>query len=361
MPHETDRPHRSERIARYVLIASVLFLIVSLGGSALKVRYAVESPGPVTDTLGDLDDGSELISVSGAKTYPTEGDLYFTTVRIVGGPERHINVWEWVSGHLDPDSRVVPEEQVFGDTSTADEVQELNEALMEGSQHNSIAVALRSVGEEVGQDNVVTRIGEDMPASGTLELKDEIVSVDGERFEDINDLVDAIADREVGDEVRLGIRRGGEDETVTLTTDDLGEGRAGIGVVLSATYDYPFEVRINAGRVGGPSAGMMFALAVRDRLTEGSMTGGESIAGTGTISDSGDVGPIGGIQQKLIGAEDGGADWFLAPVENCDEVVGHVPEGLEVYSVDTFEDAVTAVEGIAKGETGDLPTCEDAA
>lgn len=361
MLDEPAQPPRSERIARHILVVSVVFLIVALLGSFIKVSYAVESPGPVTDTLGELDDGTQLVRVEGAKTYPTEGDLYFTTVRILGGPERHISVWEWVQGHLDPDSRVVPEDKVFGEDRSAEEVEELNAALMEGSQHTSIAVALRSLGEEVGQENVVARIGKKMPAAGALRLEDVIVSVDGERPGSLEELVNAIADREVGEEVTLGVRRDGRTRTVTLETADIGNDRAGVGVVLEPKYDYPYEVRIDAGHVGGPSAGMMFALAVRDRLTPGAMTGGKSVAGTGTIADSGRIGPIGGIRQKMVGARQADARWFLAPEDNCSAVVGNVPDGLGVVAVDTFDDAVTAVEGIAKGETADLPTCEDVA
>lgn len=361
MPQASAQTPRSERIARYILVVSIAVLIVSLLGSFIKVDYAVESPGPVTDTLGTLDDGTDLIRVKGAKTYPTEGDLYFTTVRILGGPERHISIWEWVRGHLDPSARVVPENSVFGEDRSAEQVQELNTALMEGSQHTSIAVALRSLGEEVGQEAVVARIATGKPADGALQLEDVILSVDGEKPTSLDELVTAIGDREVGDEVTLVVRRDGEKKTVKLTTEDIGDGRAGVGVVLEPRYDYPFEVRIDAGTVGGPSAGMMFALAVRDRLTPGAMTQGKSIAGTGTIADSGAVGPIGGIRQKLLGAESAGAAWFLAPEDNCDEVVGHVPDGLDVVAVEDFDDAVTAVESIAKGDTADLPTCEDAA
>ena len=358
MPDGHAETPRSERIARYILIIATIFLVVSLLGSFIKVPYAVESPGPATNTLGELSDGTELVSVVGAKSYPADGDLYFTTVRILGGPDRHINVWEWVLGHLDPNSRVVPETEVFGNRTSA-EVEEINEVLMEGSQHNSIAVALRSLGKEVDQDNVVARIAKGMPASGKLKLHDEIIEVDGKPTERVTDVVEAIADREVGDEVVITVSRGSSTRTIPLTSDDIGGGRAGVGIVIEPKYNYPFEVRIHAGDVGGPSAGMMFALAVRDRLTPGDMTGGTSIAGTGTISDQGDVGPIGGIQQKLAGAAAADAAWFIAPVENCDEVVGHVPDGLDVVAVDDYDDATAAVEAIAKDETGDLPTCEE--
>ena len=349
---------RAERIARVVLVVAVLLLIVVLAGTFIKLPYAVERPGPVTDTLGELDDGSELVTVDGAESHPTEGDLYFTTVRVLGGPERHINGWEWIIGHLDPDSEVVPEEDAFGEDRTEDEIEEMNEALMQGSQKNSIAVGIRSTGTEVPQENLVAQIVRDMPAQGELETEDVITSVDGERTERVPDIVEAISDREVGDEVRLGIERDGRNRSVTLTTTDIGGDRAGIGIGIEPRYDYPYEVSIDAGTVGGPSAGMMFALAVHDVLTPGPMTKGRSIAGTGTINDAGEVGPIGGIRQKMVGARDADVEWFLAPEGNCTDVAGHVPDDLDVVAVGDFDEATTAVESIAKGDTDDLPTCE---
>lgn len=351
-----EGPTRSERVARWIMIVALALLAISLIGMVVKLPYVIEYPGGVTDTLGSTEE-TRTVSVKGAKTYPTEGALYFTTVSVLGGPERHVNMWEWVGGHLDPDADVLPEEEVFGTQTSDEEVRKINEAEMVGSQQSAIAVAVRSTGETVGQTNIVAEIAEDYPAADVLELKDEVVSVDGEEVDKVGEITAAISDRSPGDEVELGIVRGGEDEEVTVTTTDLGGGRAGIGIALEPVYDYPYEVVIDAGDVGGPSAGMMFALAVHDVLTPGALTGGEEIAGTGTIDDSGQVGAIGGIDQKMTGAKDNGAGYFLAPADNCAEVVGNEPEGLEVFRVADFDDAVTVVEGIAEGDLADLPRC----
>ncbi|CAB4622464.1 unannotated protein [freshwater metagenome] len=118
------------------------------------------------------------------------------------------------------------------------------------------------------------------------------------------------------------------------------------------------KVELKLADVGGPSGGMMFALGIYDKLTPGSLTGGKYIAGTGTLDGSGRVGPIGGIQQKMYGAADAGAKYFLAPAENCDEVVGHIPAGLSVYKVTNFEDALKTVEKIGMGKNlSTLSTC----
>jgi PDZ domain-containing protein len=128
-------------------------------------------------------------------------------------------------------------------------------------------------------------------------------------------------------------------------------------VLLGLAHDFPATVRIDAGSIGGPSAGLMFSLGIYDKLTPGPLAGTENIAGTGTIDDQGRVGPIGGIRQKLAGARAGGSSYFLAPADNCNEVVGNIPGGLEVFKVSTFDDAKAAVEAIAKHRTGALPHC----
>jgi PDZ domain-containing protein len=153
------------------------------------------------------------------------------------------------------------------------------------------------------------------------------------------------------------VRRAGAEKVLKVRTIDA-EGKAVVGILLRTEFVFPTKVSINAGDVGGPSAGMMFSLAIYDKLTPGSLTGGLNIAGTGTINSAGAVGPIGGIQQKLVGAKRGGAVWFLAPADNCNEVVGHVPEGLKVVKVATFTQARDAVMAIAAKNTKSLPTCK---
>lgn len=353
-------PRRADALARRIIRGSLLVLTLAFVLQVIKVPYAIESPGPVSDTLGTRGEGADaakVVTVDGARTYPTGGHLYFTTVTVQGGPEEHVTLWEWIQGRLSSTSVVVPEEDVFGTGRSEQQIKELNAAQMQGSQKSAIAVGLRSTGQQVGQDNVVASIIKGYPADGVLELKDEVLAVDGVPEARVGDLVAAISDREPGDEVRLTVRRDGTRRQVTLRTKDLGSGRAGIGVGIEPLYDYPYAVKIDAGDVGGPSAGTMFALAVRDVVTPGEMTGGRAVAGTGTIDDAGSVGAIGGIRQKMIGARESGAEYFLAPADNCDEVVGHVPDGLTVLEVATFDDAVTAVESAAKGDVADLPSC----
>jgi PDZ domain-containing protein len=135
------------------------------------------------------------------------------------------------------------------------------------------------------------------------------------------------------------------------------DGRTVLGIVLGVDYKLPFTVKIDVGNVGGPSAGLMFSLGIYDKLTDGALTGGSVIAGTGTIDDKGSVGPIGGIAQKMVGAREGGATFFLAPADNCAEAAGREPSGLQVIKVSSFDDALAAVTAIGKGNTSGLPHC----
>jgi PDZ domain-containing protein len=152
------------------------------------------------------------------------------------------------------------------------------------------------------------------------------------------------------------VLRDGKEQTVEVRTAESARGTV-IGVGLRVEYDLPVDVTLRTGNVGGPSAGLMFSLAIYDVLTPGALTGGKDIAGTGTMEDDGTVGSIGGIRQKLIGARAAGAEFFLAPADNCPEVVGGVPDGLQVLRVATFDEGLDAVRGIASGDVGTLPTC----
>jgi PDZ domain-containing protein len=190
-----------------------------------------------------------------------------------------------------------------------------------------------------------------------LEAGDVIRTFDGTEVSDVSTLRTLIADHGTSSPASIGIERGGAASEVQVTPAD-NNGTAVIGVELSSDYDFPFDVKIQLENVGGPSAGQMFALGIIDKLTPGALTGGADVAGTGTISASGDIGAIGGIRQKLYGAKDAGADYFLAPTTNCDEVTGHVPSGLTVFAVATLDDSLTALETVASGgDTSALPTC----
>ena len=193
-----------------------------------------------------------------------------------------------------------------------------------------------------------------------LEPGDELLEIDGEPVATDPELRAAIQAAGTGAEVELGIRRDGVARTVTLTTAPRSEEDPSpvIGVVPGAAYDFPVEVEIRLGDVGGPSAGMMFALGLYDTLTPGALVGGQHVAGTGTITADGAIGAIGGVRQKMYGARDAGASWFLLPAANCAHV-DEVPDGLTVFAVETLDEALQVVAAIGDGApTGAFAGCE---
>ena len=348
-------PYRLGRRSSASLIA--LFLAIALGALSTLVGlpYVVMKPGPITNTLGQLS-GKDLISVSGARTYPTEGALDFTTVRVAGGPGFRVTVWDVLKGALDPSEAVVKEELYFPKGVTDKQVEEESTAEMIDSQQEAIAVAIKATGQRVTTHTVIGQVAKDAPSAALLKAGDEVLSVDGTTVDGPDSIRKAIGTHKAGETVALKLLRDGDTVDVAAKTRD-SDGRVTVGVFLGTRFEFPYDVKIDAGNVGGPSAGTMFALGVYDRLTPGALTGGTKIAGTGTIDAAGTVGPIGGIRQKLVGAHDGGAKFFLAPADNCDEVVDHVPDGLKVVRIATFDQAKGSVEAIAAGKADTLPTC----
>ncbi|WP_259363179.1 YlbL family protein [Microbacterium esteraromaticum] len=347
------------------IVALSISLVALVALTFVPTPYVIQRPGPVYDTLGTARsaDGEDvpLIEVDGAETYPTAGTLDLTTVQVIGNRERTPTWFELAMAWTDPTRAVVPIDTVFPQGVTSDERDERNAALMVDSQHEATAAALTELGYDVGARVRVVETVADSPAQGELEADDMVLAIDGTTVDSATRLRDAIQKAE-GAEVTLTIERGGQEKTVSVTPeksiDAAGDEVWLIGIVLTTDYDFPVDVRLQLDNVGGPSAGMMFALGIIDTLTPGELNGGEEIAGTGTIDAAGTVGPIGGIRQKLYGARDAGATVFLAPESNCDEVVGHVPDGLKVFRTGTLEESLEILEVVAAGaDTSDLPVC----
>jgi PDZ domain-containing protein len=343
-----------------LVVALVVLLIITF----LPTAFVIQQKGPVYNTLGTTTDaeGEEvsLISVDGAQTYPTAGALDLLTVQVVGNRERTPSWFELALAWFDPSRAVVPIDSVFPAGQTTEQRNEESVQRMVDSQHEATAAALSELDYDVEPHPAVYDVVDGSAAEGVLEVGDIIVSVDGQTVADTARVQELVAASE-GDPVEIVLERGGEQSSVSVTpraSEVDGEQRWLVGVTLTADYDFPFEVTIQLNNVGGPSAGMMFALGIIDVLTPGELNGGQQIAGTGTIDAEGVVGRIGGIRQKLYGAVDAGASTFLAPAGNCDEVVGHVPEGLRVFAVADLDEALTVLETIRNGGDLDaLPTC----
>ena len=334
------------------MISGALTLALGAVAVFLPAPYVVESPGPTFNTVGTVkgENGEDtpLIEIEGSQTYPTNGDLDLTTVYVSGGPGSAMSFLEAVGAWLNPEDAVVPEEFVYPRGTTGEQVDEQNAAAMTSSQEAAVAAALRELDIAFTEELAVADLVEDSPASGVLQPGDTLIRVDGTDINGIDTLRTKLQESG-GDPVEVTYRRDGEEQTAALTPVPGDAGSYQLGIYLATSFDFPFDVSIALDNVGGPSAGMMFALGIIDRLTPGELTGGKHFAGTGTIDSAGNVGAIGGIAQKMAGAADAGAEFFLAPADNCGEVVGNIPDGLDVVRVSTLDEARSAVEELAAG------------
>lgn len=352
-------PSRARRagLGVWALIIALVALVVL---TFLPTPYVIQRPGPVYDTLGTAasEDGEQvpLIAIEGAETYDTGGSLNLTTVQVVGNRQRTPSWFELTLAWSDASRAVVPIDAVFPEGVTTEERDERNAVLMVDSQHEATAAALGELGYDTGARVQIVSAVPDSPSDGVLQADDVITAANGTTVTSAAELRGIIQEG-AGASVALTVLRSGEERQVEivpeLTTTD-GVDTWLIGVTLMTSYDFPIDVTIQLDNVGGPSAGMMFALGIVDELTPGELTGGADVAGTGTIDATGAVGPIGGIRQKLYGARDAGADFFLAPESNCDEVVDHVPHGLRVFSTSSLQESLAVLDTIADG--GDLDT-----
>jgi Lon-like protease len=360
---DVDEQHTGRRksatrpglVPAVLLTATFVAIAIAAVLTFVGLPYVVMSPGPATNILGKVD-GKPLLSVQGAPTYPTSGTLDFTTVSVDGGPGVRVTVYDLAQAWLSGSQEILPEEQVFPPQQSEKDAQEEGAAEMAGSQSVATATALRAIGTAVPEMVVIAGVPDDSPSKGAFEADDVLVSIDGEPASSSDAVRAAVQRHQPGDSFPVVVRRDGKEQTVTAKTGEV-DGRTVMGVGLRLDYDLPVDVTLRTGNVGGPSAGLMFSLAIYDALTPGELTGGKNIAGTGTMDDAGTVGPIGGIRQKLVGARRAGADYFLAPADNCDDVVGNVPDGLTVVKVATFDEGRAAVRDIGTGKAASLPTC----
>ena len=322
----------------------------------LPVPFVVLRPGPAINTLGS-NNGHALITVTGHPTYPAKGALDLTTVTVGGGPDARLSLGAALQAWFTRSMAVVPQDVMYPPGQTVESSRQENAQEMTTSQESATVAAMRSLGIKVPTTITVAGVSDEKPAS-TLRPKDVILEVAGTTTDDLDTLRAVMAKITPGASVPITVRRGGAEVKIIAPTRRWTDGRTVLGIQVDPTFRFPFEVKIQIDDVGGPSAGTMFALGIIDTLTPGDMTGGQQIAGTGTIDDQGLVGPIGGIQQKMVGARDAGATWFLVPADNCPDIVGHVPDGLRPVRIDTLADARRSVEQIGAGTNLDaLPRC----
>ena len=341
------------RRVRTLIVAGVLFLVLFLLALLMPVPYVILVPGPTYNTLGRDPYGKDSVIVLTGKTArATSGHLNMTTVRI---QDENVTAAAALMAWLRGDQIVLPKTALTPPGTSDEEQQKQDAADFAGSQDNATAAALCELGYPRGFG--VLSVQPDGPSHGILRTGDEFVTVDGRPADSPAKLQAITGSLTPGQKVAVVVKRNGSPVTqqVTVGTPVQGSKGARLGVTIGTTCLAPFDVKINLEEVGGPSAGLMFALAIVDKAGTRDLTGGRYVAGTGEIDSTGAVSPIGGIQLKMIAARRAGATVFLAPAGNCSDVRKDTPGGLNVVKVSSLHGAIQDLLDLQAGKP--VPHC----
>jgi Lon-like protease len=328
-----------------LLVSLGLAMALGLLGALATVPYVALRPGPTFDTLGVVA-GKTVVDIKGIPTYPTSGHLNMTTVSVVDNVTLYGALALWIAGS----SELVPRDEIFPPELSEQQVETQNRQMFRDSEANAKAAALRYLGYPTKV--VVGQLVPHGAASGKLVVGDRLLTVDGVEVRSAQQVVGQLTDSRPGRPVQVRFQRGDSPPQEVVITLGAGAqpGRGYLGIGLTERPDVKFGITITLGDIGGPSAGLMFALAIVDKLTPGALTGNTFVAGTGEIAPEGQVGPIGGIPLKMIRAREVGATVFLVPAGNCTEAVQRAPEGLRLVRVGALADAVHALDEIRAGQ-----------
>jgi PDZ domain-containing protein len=320
------------------LVAGVTALMATA-----TVPYVQLQPGPTYDTLGTDENGKDVIVIGGATTSTSAGQLRFVTV----GVKSRLTLLQALLGWWRDDDAVVPREIIYPPDQTEEQVEERNAEDFRNSESAAEVAALTELGYPT--KITVDEVSPGSPADGKLQPGDVITSIDGVPVQTSDQMFQAIRSKPAGTTLTLGITRGGAPQTVTVQTAAGEDGVPRIGFAPSFSSSAPFTLDIPIEGIGGPSAGLMLSLGIIDKIKPEDLTGGKIIAGTGTIDQAGNVGPIGGVPQKLVGAKAAGATYFLTPKANCAEAAANAEPGLTLVQVETLDQALEALASIRSG------------
>jgi Lon-like protease len=333
-----------------VVVALVPIVAFGLLLSAVTVPFVALGPGPTFNTLGEVD-GKEVVDIKGTQVHPTAGNLNMTTVSQSDGITLGQALALWMSGR----DQLVPRDLVYPPDKSKDEIDEENNTDFQRSEDNAEYAALSYLKYPMAV--TVENVTDPGPSAGKLQAGDAIDYVNNKPVANLDQFTALLKTTKPGDQLVLDYRRKGQGvgtTTVTLGTNkDRDYGFLGVAVLDAPWAD--FTIDFNLANIGGPSAGLMFSLAVIDKLTTGDLNDGKFVAGTGTITGDGKVGPIGGITHKMTAAQEAGATVFLVPADNCDEARSARDDHLQLVKVDTLTTAVDALHTISAG--GEPPHC----
>jgi len=339
------------------VVAVACLGVLWVAALVIPVPYVTYKPGLSLDVLAERN-GKEIVQVSGHKVFRDNGELRMTTIFLTR-PDTKLSLFDALQAWLSPDDAVYPRSEVYPEGQTAEQSAAESAVMMVGSQEYATAAALHELGYRFPTVVEVYNVEKGLPADGKLEVRDQFLKVNGKQVTKAQDIIDGVDHTPDGKTVTFVVRRAGKDVTVTIEPKVI-DGDRRIGILPGDGYRFPFSVSVDVPEaIGGPSAGLMFSLAIYDTLTPGSLTDGKIIAGTGTIDADGKVGPIGGIQQKIVTAQQADAQLFLVPAENCGDALGAPDRGMRLVKVTTMESALSSIRAWVKDSSVSLPSCQD--
>jgi PDZ domain-containing protein len=333
-----------------LVVALVPIVAFGLLMSLVTVPFVALGPGPTFNTLGEVE-GKQVVDIQGTEVHPTSGHLNMTTVSQSDGLTLGQALQLWMSG----DQQLVPRDLVYPPDKSKDDIDKENAGDFKQSENSAEYAALGYL--KYPQAVTVQNVTDPGPSAGKLQEGDAIDLVNDKNVANLEQFTAILKTTKPGDQLVIDYRR--KDGSLGTTTVTLGKnkdrdyGFLGVGV-LDAPWA-PFKIDFNLANIGGPSAGLMFSLAVVDKLTTGDLNGGKFVAGTGTITGDGKVGPIGGISHKMYAAQEAGATVFMVPAENCDEAKSAHDDGLQLIKVEDLAGAIGALKTYSAG--GEPPHC----
>jgi len=325
-------------------VGALLVTALTLLALRTPVPFIQFEPGPSFNTLGKDPSGKDIIILSGAPSTTSAGQLRFLTVNLT----TDLTLFQALKGWLDGDESVVPRALYFPPGQT--DAQANEESKQEFAQ--SISSAQVAALNKLGYPPKVTvkEVAAGTPADGKLKPGDVIKSVDGTAITSPDALVAQLRGKPAGTTFAFGVIRGGAETTISVPTMAGDDGVPRVGITPDITSSAPFTISIPIENIGGPSAGLMLALGIIDKVEPDDLTGGKIIAGTGSIDAAGKVGPIGGVTQKEIAAKAAGATFFLTPKDNCAEAVDNQLPGLTLIQVASLDEALAALADVRAGK-----------
>ena len=340
------------------IVAAGCFVVLAVLLAVLRVPFVAWRPGATIDLLGSNGQGEPVLEVAGIKTCPVSGQLRMTTVSVTR-VNSHLSLPEALWAHWMPHRDVLVRDMVYPQNKSPQQVEQDQVAMMDTSQNDAEVAALRAAGQPVQVMPQVRSVGVAGPSFNKLQPGDLIERVDQTEVNQPAEVAVLVGKHQVGDAVVLSVLRGGRSTDVTVTTasSNRDKKKPVIGIVTEEGYLY--SPRVNYGidpQVVGPSAGLVFSLAIYDKITEQQLVDGRHVAGTGTIDADGTVGGIGGIQEKIAGAQKAGSDIFLVPAGNCQDLAG-MESSMKLVKVSTLREAVTALQALDSDPDAAVPSC----